>query len=126
MSVDDVNKFREKIRQSIATLEIDEQKFVVDLDEDILEVAMEVLPEAMETLLNALNAALKNKEYGDHKDAGGIAGCAHQLKGMAGMAGYPEISVLGEQLERAAIKQDFSRCEELINLLKAWNELRIQ
>ena len=121
-----IDEFRKKLEQSITTIEKDKQKFFVDLDEDVRAVALEVLPEAMDALLDTLNAALKGREYGVETGAVGISGCAHQIKGMAGTAGYPEISAVGEKLEQAALEHDYSRCKELIELLKEWDELVCQ
>ena len=44
----------------------------------------------------------------------------HALKGMGGAVGAPEISVLGEQLERAAKSGDAAASAQLADVLKKW------
>lgn len=53
---------------------------------------------------------------------------AHSLHGMGGMAGAPEVSVVGEELSASAKQADLSRCRLLIEALEQWlttNEHRI-
>ncbi len=53
-------------------------------------------------------------------DLPAIARTAHSLKGMGGAVGYPEISVLGDALERAALAGQDARVRQLIEALAAW------
>ena len=53
-------------------------------------------------------------------DFEGLARDAHTLKGMGTAVGYPEITFLGQALDKAANASDSARCDELIQCLKTW------
>lgn len=63
----------------------------------------------------ALKAALETA------DAAGIRCQAHSLQGLGGAAGAPEISVVGEELSRAAKEGDFALCAALTARLADWS-----
>jgi len=48
---------------------------------------------------------------------------AHSIKGMGGTMGKPELSVLGEELERAAKTGDAPRCRVLSGVTAEWLRL---
>ncbi len=54
-------------------------------------------------------------------DEAGVRRQAHSLQGMGGAAGVPEISVVGEELSRAAREKDFARCVALVKRLADWS-----
>ncbi|WFB35457.1 SpoIIE family protein phosphatase [Kiritimatiellota bacterium B12222] len=58
------------------------------------------------------------------RDESALRACAHTLTGTGGVAGAPEISVLGEELRSASIHHDWGRCEQLIHAFEAWHTLR--
>ncbi len=68
----------------------------------------------MTLVVMALKTALETNDIAD------IRRQAHSLQGMGGAAGMPEISVVGEELSRAAQKGDFARCTALSQRLAAW------
>lgn len=49
-----------------------------------------------------------------------VRGAAHNIQGMGGVVGAPEISVLGEEFSAAAIHQQWARCGDLLNALQGW------
>jgi DNA-binding response OmpR family regulator/anti-sigma regulatory factor (Ser/Thr protein kinase) len=69
----------------------------------------------MASVKAALRSAL------DAGDEAGIRRQAHSLQGMGGAAGAPEISVVGEELSRAAKVGDFPRCAALTARLADWS-----
>jgi hypothetical protein len=44
----------------------------------------------------------------------------HSIKGMGGSCGAPEISVAGEELEKAALAKDDDRCVALLAAMRVW------
>ncbi|MDF3129593.1 response regulator [Kiritimatiellaeota bacterium B1221] len=103
-------------------------RFITDLetrsknyetDEDVLDDELRELfdQELDRTLKKLLLAAPK-------KDESAMRDCAHTLLGIGGVAGAPEISVLGEELSEAAKTQRWERCAELVNALSEWKNAR--
>lgn len=72
----------------------------------------------LDETLAALDTAL---ERGDRAV---LARRGHALKGMGGAVGAPEISVLGEELERAADGLA-DRADMLVGALHAWREAEV-
>ena len=72
----------------------------------------------MESIRAALASALADA------DMAGIRRQAHSLQGMGGAVGAPEISVVGEELSRAARSNDTARCAVLLERLADWTGLR--
>jgi HPt (histidine-containing phosphotransfer) domain-containing protein len=75
---------------------------------------MRLFAEQMRIIIGALHAAIAT---GDEE---GIRAQGHSLLGMGGTAGAPEISVVGEELSRAAKRGDMDRCGELTTRLDSW------
>ena len=71
----------------------------------------------MEKVRTALAAALEGADLAE------IRRQAHSLQGMGGAAGAPEISVVGEELSRAAKADDTARCAALVARLAEWTSL---
>ena len=44
----------------------------------------------------------------------------HSVKGMGGVLGSPELSVLGFKIEEAARSRDAARCKELVGAMRMW------
>ena len=78
------------------------------LDDDLLALFEETLAEATDTLVAA---------YGKGDDRG-VAGAAHSIKGMGGMAGCPEISLLAESIERSIQDGERDTLARLVELLQ--------
>ena len=72
----------------------------------------------MEAIQTALSSALEVPDLAE------IRRQAHSLQGMGGAAGAPEISVVGEELSRAAKADDTSRCAALVARLLEWTGRR--
>jgi HPt (histidine-containing phosphotransfer) domain-containing protein len=79
-------------------------------DEEILSV----FADQMRLSIRALHAAVEenNPEL--------IRRQAHKLQGMGGTAGFPEISVVGEELSKCAKQDDFEGCRHLVERLDRW------
>ncbi len=79
-------------------------------DEEILSV----FAEQMRLIIRALHGAV------EENDADRIRRQAHSLHGIGGTVGFPEISVVGEELSILAKRGDFERCRHLIERLARW------
>jgi len=64
--------------------------------------------------LREIEAALRTEDFPCIRSAG------HDLKGLGGTCGAPEISVLGEALEEAAQAGDGERCHKLLEAARPW------
>lgn len=80
------------------------------LDDELRELFEQELRRTLEDLLVAVPTEQEMA----------VRDCAHTLLGMGGVAGAPEISVLGEELSAAAKAHDWNRCAALTRGLEAW------
>lgn len=80
------------------------------LDDELLQLFYEQIEQSVRELKKAI------KEPNEQQ----IRGCAHNLQGMGGVVGAPEISVLGEEFRLAAIDQRWDRCQQLWNAFDGW------
>ncbi len=74
--------------------------------------------EQMRSTVDGLRSAV------DVGDATAIRRHAHSLQGMGGMAGAPEVSVVGEELSRSAKQEDMEQCRRLTARLEQWRAQR--
>ena len=81
-----------------------------EMDREILELFGQQMAEIIDDLPTAVRAA-NEAEVRRH---------AHSLTGMGGTVGEPEISVVGEELSKAAKGGDFARCGRLVAALQQW------
>lgn len=81
------------------------------VDDAVLAAFERQMQASTQELRTALNAA----------DEASIRRQAHSLQGMGGAAGVPEISVVGEELSRAAKAGDLTRCASLAARLAEWS-----
>jgi len=92
-----------------AALEAVETEFV---DEEVLEVFYEYMTECSENLQTALNASDTDKVLRE----------AHSLKGTGSAMGFPELSIVGAELEIMA-QQGAHSCRPLIDLITKWTDM---
>ena len=116
-----MNEFMEKMRGSVESLDSRAEEFSgARLDDDIRAEVAVLFTESFQNLLTSIRT---NCEFGDfsaiHKDA-------HQIKGMAGTVGYPEISVVAQDLEEAAKSNNAALCEDILELLCEWNRIKTE
>ncbi len=78
------------------------------LEEDLLQLFEETLTEKSGDLMRA-------HQSGDDK---GLAAAAHSIKGMGGMAGRPEISVLADEIEKRLHAGDRDGLDGLVDVLR--------
>jgi HPt (histidine-containing phosphotransfer) domain-containing protein len=90
-----------------------QEQYVVDTSEVDREL-LDIFIEQLDINIKGIAAA---RAKGDMTDA---ANEAHSIKGMGGTAGMPELSVLAEDLEKAARAGDENRVEELSKTLDSY------
>lgn len=62
------------------------------------------------------------RESLEHKDFSLLETVGHNLKGNGISFGFPELSALGETLEKSAKQSNFANCQESLNRLETWIE----
>lgn len=111
-------EFKQRMRESVDALDERAKDYAVgELDPEIKASVMEIFPGTYSDLVAKLAAASENLDFES------IRGNAHQIKGMAGTVGYPEISVVAKDLEEAAKAEDGERCRDLVWLLREWERV---
>lgn len=80
------------------------------LDDELLDLFLQEIARALTGLATAI----------PEQDEKAVRDFAHTLLGIGGVAGAPEVSVLGEELRQAAIAHDWPRCADLTAALGNW------
>ncbi len=105
------------LNQCISDLETRAKNYETDvdvLDDELRDLFNQELKRALEKLLVAV----------PEQDESTIRDCAHTLLGIGGVAGAPEISVLGEELSQSAKTHQWTRCTALVHALAEWENSR--
>ncbi|NCD34965.1 MAG: Hpt domain-containing protein [Spartobacteria bacterium] len=103
----------EIIAMVVPNLEARMEQYAVDtseVDDELLEIFMEQIA----LNIDGIEAALAREQMID------AANEAHSIKGMGGTAGFPELSVLAEELERAGRKREKALFRELYDAMVKW------
>jgi len=80
------------------------------VDDELIQLFKEEISGAVSGLLSGIGD--KNEQT--------VREAAHTLQGMGGVAGAPEISVVGEEFSRSAIDNDWDRSQQMLEQLKGW------
>ena len=95
--------------------DIREQAAEYRVDTDVIDAEiLGLFTEKMRTTADALTAACARHDAQAVRDKG------HSLEGMGGTLGFPEISVVGRELSRAARAEEWDRCASFAERLSRW------
>lgn len=86
---------------------------ILVVDEDMKELAIEYL-ETRKQEIGALEESLSKN------DLSTIATTAHKMKGVAESYGFPELTRLGSEMEKAAKAQSYELTQKILNEIKLY------